>query len=143
MRKEKFLLVLAGMAFLLLFGAVNSHAQGDLLSATSGQQDDINAAYNVSGLDLVTVQEALMILKAQHDLLNVDPSGMTEAEEANQGVRLSYYPYLYSLIQSYNDVHVALPSSSPYLEQLVNAHKQGLGLDPVVIYQETVNLLKN
>jgi hypothetical protein len=147
MRKEKFLLVLSGVAFLLLFGVVSGHAQTQTVLSGTGYQyskvDDYNAAYGIAGLDLVTTQEALTILKAQYDLVNVDPSGMTEAQEANQGVRLAYYPHLADLIQTYNDLNIALPTSAAYLEQLVDAHKSGLGLDPAAIYQETVNLLKN
>lgn len=142
MRKEKFLMVLTSMAFMLLFGALNGYAQVDSDSSPTSFTT-VDPSFALTGYDLVSVPEAITILKTQHELLNVDPSGMTEEEEANQGVRLSYYPHLLTLIQSYSDLSIALPSSVPYLEELVNAHKQGLGLDAAAIYQETIGLLEN
>ncbi|MCB9284459.1 MAG: hypothetical protein H6563_10330 [Lewinellaceae bacterium] len=147
MRKEKFLVALAGIAFLLLFGVVNSHAQ---ISTTPNagstpykSLDALDPAYNVSGTNFVTPNEALAILKAKYELQNVDPNGMSESEEANQGVRLAYYPHLATLIQSTNDVNYALPASAIYLEKLILQHKAGIGLNAQAIYQETVNFLTN
>ena len=141
MKKEKLLLVLTSMAFLLLFGAVSSHAQGTLVGyqATLDAQD-----YDVSGVNFTNPNSAVETLKAELALLEAaDPSNMTEVEEANHGVRMSYYPHLIEQVQVHNDVSVALPSSAGFLVARVDNYKPLLGINAQDIYQETVTLLSN
>lgn len=138
-------MALAGIAFLLLFGVAASYAQtNDASSTPTGPVDVVDPDYDVSGYNLLPATEASDVLKDElYVLLAQDEAGMTELEEANRAVRISYYTYLAELIQRLNDVSAALPGSVSELIRIVDLFKSSIAPDPIAIYQETADLLKN
>lgn len=136
MKKANFSLVVASVMFLLFVGVNSVSAQGSFF-----QNDITHKDMNIDGIQLVDVDDAIQILSAEYkDLYQETPA--SDAAEANQSARLAYYEFLLENLHAGAGVGDVLPNSAGVLIGITSRYDQSAGVDPVAIYDETVQFLE-
>jgi hypothetical protein len=135
MKKANFSLVVASVMFFFFAGVSAVSAQTSWESPLSAKDMDI------SGITLVSVDDAMLILTSAYKTLVATPAG-TAAAEANQAARLAYYQYLMNALDNGQGIGDVLPYSQNNLLLITSRYQASIGVDPVAIYDETVQMLE-
>lgn len=136
MKQLKYVTSLVAFMMLMFLGT-SSFAQSGFTGANLLSDKQMNT----DGVVLVDDNTAIEVLTQNSKEIFISPTN-SDLEEATNAIKVDYYVYLAEVVTTGVGIKTALEGSANQLNSFINRFKGGLGVDALIIYNETLDLLE-